>query len=611
MATPTYTTDLNDITTAESITNWAELTGHTGGGSPTNESDYFIQGSYCVSQSTGVKTGTACGLQYDYGSDMSSSMNTGDCFFIWHIYLAANAIDTWANGGIRFGVGSSAGNMNFWNSVGKDFGRNPYGGWQNVAIDPTYDADTTDGTPTTAYQFFGSLPNILSAVSKGNPHGVDAIRYGRGDLIVEYGETADYATFDGMASTNDSQSNRWGLFSFQGGTYLWKGLISIGTASNAVNFVDSNRSIIVDDCPRTYTSFNKIEINNSNSVVTWNNIVFKALGTLSPGQLDVVDNADVNFDGCSFYDMDTFVFQSNSDVTNSIFQLCSGIDSGGGTFTGTKVLTPSTSVNDSVFIWNSTNNPDGYLDDMMFTKGANAHHAIEFGTSSPTTITLRGMSFTDFNASDNQNDSVLYIARTSGDVTIQAVECTGTITYKSAGANVTITQGVVTKIIVKDIDTGSIIEDARVLIKVADGSNFPYNDSVSITGSGTTATVTHTSHGLNTGDYVVILGVVNDDDYNGVYQITVSDENTYTYTTTETLNVSPATGTITATLALISGTTNINGEISDQRTMSSDQPIEGWVRKASGSPYYKQQIISDTVDSANGKEITILLIKDE
>ena len=85
MTAPSYTTDLSDVTTAESTTSWAELSGHTGGGSPTQESDYFIQGSYCVSQSTGNKTGTACGLQFDHGSNIS--LSAGDCFFFWIMCL--------------------------------------------------------------------------------------------------------------------------------------------------------------------------------------------------------------------------------------------------------------------------------------------------------------------------------------------------------------------------------------------------------------------------------------------------------------------------------------------------------------------------------------------
>ena len=617
MAAPVYTTNLITIAQANIASDtgtWAELSGHISGGAQTDETDYFIQGNECVSQSTGTKTGTVCGLQYDNGSNVS--WVNGYVVLMWIVFLAPNAVETWANGGIRLGIGSTVGNMRYWNAVGSDFGRYPYGGWQNIAIDPNtwwLSADgTDDGTPVSgSYRVFGSLPNIISAVSKGNPHGMDAIRFGRATIIATLGQVGNYATFAGMASANDSITAKWGLFSLQQGSYLWKGLMNIGTSSISANFVDANKTIVIDDTPRAYPSFNRIEIRNSSSIVNWNNISFKALGTYSKGTLVVVDNVSITSDGCTFQDMNTFEFQSNSRITNTIFQSCSSVTSGGGVFVGSKFLTPIVPVDGYALYWNNASNPDGYLDDIVFTKGTVAHHAIRFGTSAPTSITLRGMRFTGFNSANGQNDSVLYISLTSGTVNIQAIETSGIVSYKSAGATVNITQGVVTKIIVKDIDTNNSISGARVLVKVADDSNFPYFESVSITGSGTTAGVSHSTHGLATGDNIIISGA-EPDVYNGVYPITVINANSYEYTTNETIGSSPATGTTEATFAFISGVTDINGEISDQRVVPVDQPISGWVRKATPpETLYRQQPISDIVDSILGREITVLLINDE
>jgi len=437
MATPSYTTDLQDVTTADSLTDWDEMSGHTSGGAATLEEDYYIQGSYCISQSTGQKTGTVCGLEYDYGSNIS--LSTGDCFFFWMIFLAPNAVDTFANGGFRAAVGSSSGNVNFWKVGGNDFGRFPYGGWQNFAVDPTFTADYTDGSPTGSYRIFGSLPNISSKVTKGNPHGVDAIRYGRGEIIIEYGDgTNGYGTFSGIASQNDSQSNRWGLFQALAGSYLWKGLLSFGNSTNACDFRDSNKTIIIDSTPRTYSGFNKIEINNASSRVDWTNISFIVAdeSQLSRGTLTVVDNADVNFEGCLFVGLDTLTFQSNSDVLNSTFQGTNLIDSGGGNFSGSSIIYSTVAANASAFKWNSSNDPNSYTNGMTFIKGSNAHHAIEFGTSSPLNITLTNITATGFNSSNGQNDSTFYIARTSGTVNITVVSGTGNFSYKSAGATV-------------------------------------------------------------------------------------------------------------------------------------------------------------------------------
>ena len=67
---------------------------------------------------------------------------------------------------------------------------------------------------------------------------------------------------------------------------------------------------------------------------------------------------------------------------------------------------------------------------------------------------------------------------------------------------------------------------------------------VSITGSGTTATVTHADHGFATNDFISVYGAY-EDEYNGVFQISVVNTSTYTYTTLSTITASPATGIIT------------------------------------------------------------------
>jgi len=234
MAAPTYTTDLTLLTNAEAGT-WAELTGATQGSAPVNnDPDYFIQGAGCTTQAS-RKTGTAAGFVYDHGTNVTFA--TDDVLFIWQVFLATNAIDTWANGGMRVGIGSANGTSDFWKAIGSDSYRNPYGGWQNTAIDPTFTADyTLGGGGGGTYRWFATWYNQVSAVTKGNMAGCDAMYYGRGDFIVELGDVGNgYATVAGMATTNDNQTNRYGLMQEQGIIYLWKGLWTLGTSTNATH----------------------------------------------------------------------------------------------------------------------------------------------------------------------------------------------------------------------------------------------------------------------------------------------------------------------------------------------------------------------------------------
>jgi len=474
MTAPSYFTDLQGITLATDNTGWSELSGHTSGGADSTEDTVFIQGITCVSQSTGVATGTNTGMEFDYGSDMSGSMAAGYCFFIWHMFLQANAIATWDNGGMRFGVGSSSGNMNFWKSLGSDEGRNPYGGWQNKAIDPTYTPDYTDGSPSAGnYTIFGSWPNIVSAVNKGNPHCVDAIRFGRGQLLCLYGSSGDgYANFVDLSAKNDANDatngyNRWGLFQNQFGSYLWKGLLSIGSASTACEFVDANRFIVVDDCPRTYTEFNKIEINNSSTVVDLASITFKALassiGTDAPGYFEMVDNATVGMDACNFIDMGEFIFDSNATLTNCLFQRCLEVTQGAGTFTGCTFDQSRAAV--ALNVGNDIAN----VSDCAFISDGTGY-AME-GFSTATTYTLDGCTFDGYASSDGSTgNECIHVLASSGTVTINYTGDLPTIHSEGATVNVVSSVSVTfnklkdnSEVLVLNSSTGAIIahiEDA-------------------------------------------------------------------------------------------------------------------------------------------------------
>lgn len=65
-----------------------------------------------------------------------------------------------------------------------------------------------------------------------------------------------------------------------------------------------------------------------------------------------------------------------------------------------------------------------------------------------------------------------------------------------------------------------------------------------MTSSGTTVTVTAAAHGLSSGEEVRIKGA-NESNYNGFYNITIVDSDTFTYTAGGTPSSTPATGTIT------------------------------------------------------------------
>jgi len=412
MAAPNYSTDLQTINLAQDTGTWDELADWAGGGTIyTDETDYYIQGGNCTSQictKTGAQDETS--LVVDYGSDLSASFTAGEtCVFMWQVFLPANAVANWDGGGLRLIVGADLNNFDAWRVGGNDVGRNPYGGWQNVVVDPSNTPDYQDDGATGnggTYRWFGSGLYLDAAIGKGAPHGVDAIRYGRGTLTVSGGDSGNgYGTFAGMAAANDDSNARWGLFQEQAGVYLWKGLMSFGvsgTNQNACDFRDSNVNITIDIAPRTYRTFNRIEIHQTTSRVDWTGINISSLppsGYDTPGDLVVVDNADVNFDGCSFTDMGEFTFQSNSTIDNTTFRRCEQVDWGSAAFDGCTFETTRASA--AIYTEDLAD-----IDNCTFTGGDEGNNAIHMAASG--TYTFIGNTFSGYGASGSPSAAIYH-----------------------------------------------------------------------------------------------------------------------------------------------------------------------------------------------------------
>ncbi|MCP4201806.1 MAG: hypothetical protein GY769_07730 [bacterium] len=169
---------------------------------------------------------------------------------------------------------------------------------------------------------------------------------------------------------------------------------------------------------------------------------------------------------------------SDGEFTDNILDTCLAMTiSGDADFTGTQVLTPAVAADTSGLVWNGNLDPDGNLDGMTFSKGANAHHAIEFGTATPTEMTLRDIDFSGFHADNGENDSTLHVKRLSGTVTINLSNVTGNVSYKSAGATVVIQNSVDVNVVVTD-EEGDPVETAQVAVyEVSDDSEVMNQDT--------------------------------------------------------------------------------------------------------------------------------------
>lgn len=413
----TYSTNLTTMNTAENSTGWAEptATGWTGLSTVTSgDTDDYIQGTACNSALPKTSVG---GLLYNNGSGIT--IPTDGAVLLWLKADFSGLLTSEATGGMRFMIGNATNAFYAFSHYGGDTYQ--YGGWINLAqgdptqllnsslTNPTISQDFTAGTPTGTRQYFGWAYNITANANRGFPYKVDALRYGRCDLVATGGTntsidnanplSSSAANFAQMANYNDYNDggtptfgaafdggrHRLGILQATGAGYLWKGLLQLGTSSTSVYFNAASQSITVDNTKKVTNNFNKIEIRNASSTVIWDTVSIAALNANARGILEVVDNATVTFSNCSFLDMGTFAFLSNSTITGSVFRRCNTITSGGASISGCSIINSNSSVSMAV-----TASTISSVDSNTFTRISNTNHAVSFPAPGGTTNLIWG-----------------------------------------------------------------------------------------------------------------------------------------------------------------------------------------------------------------------------
>jgi len=425
MAAASYTTDLAVLSVADATTGFTEPTSGTAGGTPVLEADYFIQGTNCVSKT--FNAAGLGGLMYTAGAGVT--IPTDGAAFHWIYFAAPNAVDTKANGGIQICIGNSNAAYKKFYVAGSD--TYTYGGWVNYPVNPTVTQSATIGSPTAVTQAFGWVANVVNPISKGNPFGVDAMRYGRGTLQVTGGDLANgYGTFNGASVQNDLLSNRWGILSLIDGSYKYQGHLLLGTAGTSVDFRDSNKAVIIQNTQFVTSNFNLIEVRNALSNINFTSISISSLGTISRGNFLVTDNAVVLLDGCTFTDMGAFTYLSNTTSNDTVYRRCGLITHGSAIFTNNTVTgSYATSAMTS-------SNPSNIQDCNFISAGTG--HAITITTAG--TYTFSGNQFTGYGTAGTTNAAIYN--NSGGLVTLNISNGTTPTIRNGAGASTVVNNSV-------------------------------------------------------------------------------------------------------------------------------------------------------------------------
>lgn len=457
MAIASYATDLTTIIDYDGINGASTepTVGWVAGRSPENaDTDFPIQGTTHASLTMNT-TGKAGLLT----TGSTFTWQSGHYLFGWLIWLAPSTIEDTALGGLSMLCGDGEGTYKVFYVGGADFGSYPYGGWQNFAVDPELTHDEIFGSPS-GYNVIGAGANVHTKVSKGNPLGNDAFRYGRGEFRISGGDLGNgYATFIDMATANDATSARWGLFQKIDGGYRFKGLMYFGFGS-LTEFTDSDRSIVIDHHIYVNSDFNRIEFHNVGSIINWNNINFSSLSSVSRGQLEMIDNCTLNDDGGVFTGMDTFIYQSNATMTGRTWRGCNQITQGGATF-------------DDCFIEASTATIAMVVDDLSLVNGCNfssggTGHGLDIGSFNADAIVSWGNTDEGYASSDGStgNETILVNVASGFTLTINVINGGSTPTIKNDGlGSVVIQNAVPINVTVTDAVTGLPIQFARVMLQ--------------------------------------------------------------------------------------------------------------------------------------------------
>lgn len=603
----------------------------TGSASGSVNSETLIEGT--GSQSIKVSK-SVDGLLYDAGSAQDWS---GNVFYVWQNCSNAGKLDVIANGGIR---------VRFCGATVTDFfevyigGSDTYsGGFQMLVVDIDEaraqavgaGPGGTGGTApaTTAVRYVGVVWDITASIGGNNdncfldamwrlPANTPGIRVeGQNTGSVDW-TWSDVVTAGDIGDTTKA----WGTIE-----RLKNGSISINTpirfgANDVVThgFSDANESVGWEDALVPDEFYGIDILGNVGGVTNFKLGLKTGTGDTATGAQggDIKTGAprwyltvnDANVDSAQFYGMTLkgtgaiSADDPSTEVISCILIDCSSaLLSNIGEFLRNGVVNANTL--DGVAFAIVDDLTDITFCSFFFSDG----HAIELTTPRVATQTSKGNLFSGYGA-DTTNDAAIY-NNTAGAVTINVTEGGGDPTIRDGvSASTTVILNPVTlTLAVIDNDSKASIQGSWALIWCAGTGPFPSDDAVSITQTSGTATVTHTGHGLASNDEVRIDGTA-ELEYNGIHTITVTGVNTYTFTV-DAGAASPATGSPTSSLVLINGLTDVTGEIADTRAYSSNQDIDGSVKKGTSPPVYVAASISGTVDSAAGLSITTALVSDE
>jgi hypothetical protein len=602
---------------------------NTGGGTTAAYNpDAFVEGT----ESVGLKYANKDGLAYVTLASTYSFATSGNAenqfIYIWLNIQSNGQFDTIGATppGLSIIAGTNATNFRRWTVAG-DSNDNGWGsGWKCFVIDPTTAGESDQGTySTSTINIIGLDINSDTSV-RADSIFIDEITIASG-LRVTGTTTANDAWGEIKTWCVDTPgTRRFGFLDVREGIYYVKGKLYVGNGTATTSFEDQGKIV----------KFETSEYYNGTSWVTavptdaYGIVLADGTGTTTFEDGIIVgtdngrsgstyignENQSVSFDASGLTNASSDVNLYGTTFTQFTGGIIGEADANhaylGVTFQGSAQFVPAgapvirnctfaeTSDADAALLWNGSID----IENCKFianTTGA-AIEVVETSTQDFDALTFSG----------NTNDVLLNNGTPGTNINISKSNGSNPTTYENAAGNtatVTFVGAAVTIEVKATLPDGSVVQDARVRVSASDGTGpFPFNETVTISNTGTTASVTHTGHGMANGDKVMIKGASLAEN-NGIFAISNVATNSYDYTMGSTPGSSP-TGTIKSTFVAVEGLTNASGIVTTSRVYASAQPVTGYARKATSSPYYKPGPINGTISATTGFSFTAVLTPD-
>lgn len=547
------------------------------GGSPSSAAaDGAIEGSTAITVQVS-KQGIALFVALPSALNFNTS-ESGQLIYVWGNFLAASLLNTQAANG--FGICLSSGtptasNYSLFSFYGSD---NYSGGWVRMVLDPNETRSGGAGTLNAGnITHIGVFADVGGTTARFDNLILDACDVGTGLTIT--GTTTGDTLFSEIIT--DEEANRYGIcraLNDDATAIELLGSLVIGDAASSSTLTDVDSKIfaanpkyyagaVTTSIPLDSFGVNLVGGASANEVSFGepvgatggrNGLSFVGNSTYNVG-FDFSDgNVNTgNFYGCSFenlngtlsFDSASHNFKGNSIsscagfsfVTGSTISECAFVASGQITLAGNAAMNSCVITNSIATSAVSTNNLDN-LTANTFTSGGTGH-AVNLGSIAASDTMNWNNTDSGYASTDGStgNETILVNVASGQTLTVNVGSGYSTPTVKNDGAGtVSVVAGqVTTTITVKDVNTQSAIQGARVYLKADAG------------------------------------------------------------------------GPLSEGTVIINALTDSNGQVSDTRSLASNQPVVGYARKASASPLYKNAAITGTINNGSGLLVTTLMIPDE